>query len=70
MYTSPGFHNDGDNEITGTIVSDGDPGKDGILGAKDPKPFRGEGGWRAFYTQQHGDQSTFELIRSSTRGDD
>ena len=30
------FYNDGDNEITGIHVSDGDPGKDGILGAKDP----------------------------------
>ena len=28
--------NDGDNEITGAIVSNGDPGPDGILGAKNP----------------------------------
>jgi hypothetical protein len=69
LYTSPAFYNDGDNEITGIHVSDGDPGKDGILGAKLPKPFRGEGGWRAFYTQQHGDQTTWELIRWSTHGD-
>src|SRR5262249_5856001 len=28
------FYNDGDNEITGIHVSDGDPGKNGILGAR------------------------------------
>ncbi len=71
------FKNDGDNEITGIHVSDGDPGKGGILGAKKPKPFRGDGKWRAFWTQQHGDNNTFELIRSNVdraaaydRGDD
>lgn len=69
LYTSPGFYNDGDNEITGTTVSDGDPGKEGVLGAKIPKPFRGEGLWRAFYTQQHGDNVTYELVHSNTRGD-
>jgi hypothetical protein len=35
--TPSGFgKNDGDNEITGLYASDGDPGKDGILGAKAP----------------------------------
>ena len=58
------FKNDGDNEITGIHVSDGDPGKGGILGAKKPKPFRQDGKWRAFWTQQHGDNNTFELIPS------
>jgi hypothetical protein len=57
-----GFTNDGDNEITGIHVSDGDPGKDGVLGAKIPKPFQGSGKWRAFWTQQHGDNITWELI--------
>ncbi len=61
------FYNDGDNEITGIHVSNGDPSKDGILGARDPKPFRGEDGWRAFYTQQHGDNFTYELVASTTR---
>ena len=56
------FFNDGDNEITGIHVSDGDPTKNGVLGAKSPKPFRGNGQWRAFYTQQHGDNVTYELI--------
>jgi hypothetical protein len=69
LYTTPSFYNDGDNEITGIHVADGDPTKNGILGAKVPKPFRGDGQWRAFYTQQHGDNNTYELIPSDTRGD-
>jgi hypothetical protein len=56
----PGYQNDGDNEITGFHVSNGNAGKDGILGAKEPKPFRD--GWRVFYTQQHGTNTTFEII--------
>ena len=66
---TPGFVNDGDNEITGIHVSDGDPGVGGILGAKDPRPFRsrhsdddGHGlPWRVFFTQQHGDNNLWEL---------
>jgi hypothetical protein len=57
--------NDGDNEITGTHVSDGNPGTQGILGARAPKLFHG--GWRFFYTQQHGDNQTFEVIPAATR---
>lgn len=56
--TSPGY-NDGDNEITGIHVSDGDPSAAGILGAKVPTPFTS--GWRVFWTQQHGDNVTWEL---------
>jgi hypothetical protein len=52
--------NDQDNEITGTTASDGDPRKEGILGAKDPRLFDGE--WRWFYTQQHGDNTTYEVV--------
>jgi len=59
--TSPGY-NDGDNEITGIHVSDGDASIRGILGAKTPAPFNGT--WRIFWTQQHGDNITWELIRS------
>jgi hypothetical protein len=51
--------NEGDNEITGVHVSDGDPGKDGILGAKDPE--LNNKSWRIFYTQQHGDNTTWEV---------
>ena len=51
--------NDQDNEITGMHVSDGDPDKNGILGAKNPDAFKG--GWRVFYTQQHGDNTTWEI---------
>lgn len=56
-----GFQNEGDNEITGWHQSDGDPGVGGLLGAKIPTPFRG--GWRLFFTQQHGDNNTFEILR-------
>ncbi len=56
--TSPGY-NDGDNEITGIHVSDGDPTTGGLLGAKLPTPF--SHGWRVFWTQQHGDNTTWEL---------
>jgi hypothetical protein len=52
--------NDGDNELTGVHVSDGDPGPDGLLGAK--VPHLGRGGWRWFYTQQHGDNPTYEVL--------
>jgi len=51
--------NDGDNEITGLHVSDGDPGVDGILGAKVPDLTNHK--WRWFYTQQHGDNHTYEV---------
>jgi len=60
LLGSSGFTNDGDNEITGIHVSDGDPSVGGILGTKVPQPFNGR--WRAFYTMQHGDNTTFEII--------
>jgi hypothetical protein len=60
--------NDGDNEITGVHVSDGDPGPGGILGAKTPTPFKG--GWRWFYTQQHGDNPTYEIVPAAQRSGD
>ena len=56
-----GFQNDGDNEITGFHVSDGDPKVTGLLGAKIPHAFHD--GWRVFYTQQHGDNTTYEIVR-------
>jgi hypothetical protein len=52
-------YNDGDNEITGIHVSDGDPTAAGILGAKRPKPDSGR--WRTFWTQQHGDNITWQV---------
>jgi len=63
----PGFQNDGDNEITGLHVSDGDPGTGGILGAKAPKALSRNGAWRVFYTQQHGDNVTYEVHRAPQR---
>src|SRR5471030_274829 len=67
--------NEGDNEITGFHVSDGDPGVGGILGAKDPKLGAhggASGGWRMFYTQQHGDNPTYEVLlqRGGEHGSD
>jgi hypothetical protein len=52
--------NDGDNEITGVHVSDGNPSARGILGAK--VPSLSDPHWRWFYTQQHGDNSTYEVV--------
>jgi hypothetical protein len=52
--------NDGDNELTGVYVSDGDPGVGGILG--DEVPDLSDGQWRWFYTQQHGDNPTYEVL--------
>jgi hypothetical protein len=60
LLGTSGFVNEGDNEITGIHISDGDADRDGILGAKIPHPFRD--GWRVFYTQQHGDNTTYEII--------
>ncbi len=59
--TSPGY-NDGDNEITGIHVSDGDPSVRGVLGAKVPRPYAPT--WRTFWTQQHGDNVTWEITWS------
>ena len=52
--------NGGDNEITGLHVSDGDPSDGGILGAKVPN--LNDPRWRWFYTQQHGDNTTYEVF--------
>jgi len=57
---APGFQNEGDNEITGIHVSNGDSTPSGILGARTPNPFHH--GWRVFFTQQHGDNTTWELL--------
>jgi hypothetical protein len=51
--------NDGDNEITGLFVSDGDRTVHGVLGAKLPDLSSRK--WRWFYTQQHGDNRTYEV---------
>ena len=64
----PGYQNDGDNEITGIHVSDGDPTTKGILGAKKPKPFRQ--GWRFFWSQQHGDNVLWEVVEPRHNGGD
>jgi len=62
LANGKGFQNDGDNEITGFHVSDGDATEQGLLGAKLPHALHD--GWRVFYTQQHGDNMTYEIIRA------
>ena len=61
---STGFQNEGDNEITGWHTSNGDPSAAGILGASVPRLL--SGGWRTFYTQQHGDNVTWEILKNPT----
>ncbi len=56
-----GFQNEGDNEITGIHVSDGDASVEGLIGTKVPTPF--DKGWRVFYTRQHGTNTTFEIVK-------
>jgi hypothetical protein len=51
--------NDGDNEITGVYVSDGKTGVNGVLGTDSPDLTSKK--WRWFYTQQHGDNRTYEV---------
>ena len=63
-----GFRNDGDNEITGIHISNGDPGPAGLLGAQIPRPFTD--GWRVFYTQQHGENVTWEILPAGSVDDD
>jgi hypothetical protein len=58
--SSSALGNEGDNEITGIHASDGDPTARGLLGARPPSLFHD--GWRLFYTCQHGDNITFEII--------
>jgi hypothetical protein len=60
LAASPGFQNDGDNELTGIHISNGDPTRSGILGAQVPHPFHR--GFRVFFTQQHGDNITWEVL--------
>jgi hypothetical protein len=52
-----GFQNDGDNEVTGVYVSDGDATLAGLLGARVPGPSA-----RWFFTQQHGLNRVFEIL--------
>jgi hypothetical protein len=52
--------NEGDNEITGIHISNGDPSINGILGTKIPR-FGFDSKWRFFYTGQHGENRTWEV---------
>jgi len=57
-----GLNANGDNEITGIHVSNGNPATWALLGAQEPTPFKD--GWRIFWTQQHGDNNTWEIVRN------
>jgi hypothetical protein len=61
-------YNDGDNEITGIHVSDGDASVAGVLGAKVPQPTTSPA-WRTFWTQQHGDNTTWEISWNGAQHD-
>ncbi len=62
-----GFQNEGDNEITGFHVSNGDASNDGILGAQSPTALAH--GWRTFFTQQHGENYLWEILSKSSSDD-
>ena len=58
--------NETDNEITGIHLSDGNASVSGLIGTRNPlfrHPDAHEADrWRLFYTQQHGDNPTFEIL--------
>ena len=59
---TPGFQNDGDNEVTGLFVSDGDTSKQRMLGTLKSVS---QPGARWFFTQQHGKNTIFQIVRSN-----
>jgi hypothetical protein len=63
-----GYQNEGDQEITGIHVSDGDASVAGLFGKKKPTPFHD--GWRIFFTHQHGDNVTSEIVSLGVAGAD
>jgi len=63
MAGTTGFQNDGDEEPTGVIASDGSMSRFRILGSDAPGINR-----RVFFTQQHGDNQTFEAFPPSNQG--
>jgi hypothetical protein len=65
LVGTAGFQNDGDNEVTGVFVSDGSIDSTRVLGWGDPH-WGTEG--RAFWTQQHGDNVTYEITKDPVPG--
>ena len=57
--------NEGDNEITGIHLSDGDSSAAGLIGTANPTFLdpsdHNSSRWRLFWTQQHGDNITYEV---------
>lgn len=62
LLGQPGDQNEGDNEITGIHNSDGNATVAGLIGTAVPTPFAG--GWRLFYTRQHGQNVTYEIVKT------
>jgi hypothetical protein len=56
---TPGYQNEGDNEPTGVHVSDGNPWLWGMQGT-----LQDEARTRWFFTQQHGDNVVYEVLRT------
>ena len=52
---------------SGRAGRDASATKTGLLGTNSPKLFQGNGEWRAFWTQQHGDNPTYELIPAENK---
>ena len=55
---TPGYQNEGDNEPTGLHVSNGSTSKDAL-----PGTLENLEGARGFFTQQHGANYTYEILR-------
>jgi hypothetical protein len=64
LLGTPGFQNDGDNEPTGLQVSNGNITAGGLLGTR-----RNLEDARWFFTQQHGLNQVWEIVRTG-KGDD
>src|SRR5262249_9060825 len=59
--STPGYQNEGDNEPTGLHVSNGDSSIPGLIGTIEPDEAR------FFFTQQHGLNRVFEVIRDTAQ---
>jgi secreted PhoX family phosphatase len=53
-----------DNELTGIMFSDGAVSLGGLLGTRAPRLFTPGTPWRAFVTNQHGQNLTQEIVRT------
>jgi hypothetical protein len=65
---TPGFKNDGDNELTGIHVSDGDPSTHGLLGGRRRRNGRGAARRRAPSTESRSGRHVTWLTRKPPAG--